>query len=70
VFGERPASGPLAILAEALGLAVIVASVTMLARPGSGAGCHRRHPAGGASDRRDPATGLERRVRARRVVRR
>jgi drug/metabolite transporter (DMT)-like permease len=33
VFGERPASTPLAILAQALGLAVIIASVTMLARP-------------------------------------
>lgn len=33
VFGEKPASGPLAMLAEALGLAVIVASVTVLARP-------------------------------------
>jgi hypothetical protein len=54
VFGERPASGPLALLAEALGLAIIVASVTMLARPGRGTDSHRRHPAGGTSDRRDP----------------
>ena len=38
VFGERPASSPLAMLAQALGLAVIVASVTLLARPGRGAG--------------------------------
>lgn len=42
VFGESPASGPLAILAEATGLAVIVVSVTVLARPP--AGTSRRHP--------------------------
>jgi drug/metabolite transporter (DMT)-like permease len=53
VFGERPASTPLAILAQALSLAVIIASVTMLARPDRAAG--RRHPAGEAGDRRDPA---------------
>jgi len=57
VFREKPASGQLAILAEALGLAVIVASVTMLARPDRGAGKHRRHHAGGASDRRDRPRG-------------
>lgn len=34
VFGETPASGPLALLAQALGLVVIVASVTVLARSG------------------------------------
>jgi multidrug transporter EmrE-like cation transporter len=55
VFGERPASTPLAILAQALSLAVIIASVTMLARPDRAAGS--RHPAGEASDRRDPAAG-------------
>jgi hypothetical protein len=60
VFGERPASGPLAVLAEALGLAVIVASVTMLARPGRSAGSHRRNSARGAPDRRDPAAAQER----------
>jgi drug/metabolite transporter (DMT)-like permease len=55
VFGERPASTPLAILAQALSLAVIIASVTMLARPDLAPGS--RHLAGGASDRRDPAAG-------------
>jgi len=53
VFGEKPASGLSALLAEMLGLTVIVASVTVLARPGKGAGSHRRRPAGGPSDRRD-----------------
>jgi len=62
VFGERPASGPLALLAEALGLAIIVTSVTSLARPGRSPGSHRRHPAGGTSDRRTPAAERERRA--------
>jgi drug/metabolite transporter (DMT)-like permease len=34
VFGEIPASSPLAVLAQVLGFVVIVASVTMLASPG------------------------------------
>jgi drug/metabolite transporter (DMT)-like permease len=33
VFGETPASGPLALLGEALGLGVIITSVAVLARP-------------------------------------
>ncbi len=70
VFGEKPASGPLALLAEALGLTVIVASVTILARPGRSAGSHRRHPSAGAGDRRDPAAGPDRPGRSRHVARR
>lgn len=68
VFGEKPASGPLALLAEALGLAIIVASVTMLARPAKAPGSHRRHSADGTDDRHDRSAGQER--RARRVVHR
>jgi hypothetical protein len=34
-FAEIPASGPLALLGEALGLAVIITSVTILVRPGA-----------------------------------
>ena len=70
VFGEIPASAPLAVLAQALGLAILVASVTILARPGRCAGGDRRHFAGGAGDRRDPAVGRECRDHAGRVVRR
>jgi len=49
VFGETPANAPLALLGEALGLAVIVVAVTMLARAPAGGG-HRRED-GGAGDR-------------------
>lgn len=38
MFGEMPATGPLALPGEALGLAVIVASVMMLARSPTGTG--------------------------------
>jgi len=41
VFGETPADSPPALLGEILGMAVIVASVTMLAQAGSASG--RRH---------------------------
>lgn len=58
VFAERPASGVLAVLGQVLGLAVIVASVMMLARTGGDdGGQHRDHPAG-AGDHRD-AAGLQ-----------
>jgi drug/metabolite transporter (DMT)-like permease len=69
VFGERPASGPLAMLTQALGLVVIVVSVTMLARPDPGAGSGRGRPADGGSDRRDPAAGRDGRIQVRRIVR-
>lgn len=54
VFGETPAHGPLALLGETVGLVVIVASVTMLARPPAGAGWHRPSPAAAASDGHQP----------------
>jgi len=54
VFGERPAGSPLAMLAQAAGLAVMVASVTMLARPAGTAGRDRLLPAGGACARFAP----------------
>src|SRR5712691_7020820 len=43
-FAETPASGPLALLGEALGLVVIITSVTILVRPGASVGSHRRPP--------------------------
>jgi hypothetical protein len=45
-FGEIPASGPLAVSGEVLGLAVIVTSVMMLTRHGADPGRHRRSTAG------------------------
>jgi drug/metabolite transporter (DMT)-like permease len=68
-FGEKPASGLSALLAETLGIAIIITSVTILARPGNGAGGHRRRPGGSPGDRRDSAAPLEA-TSARRVVRR
>jgi len=56
VFRETPAHGPLALLGEALGLAVIIVSVMMLARPAASAGRHRLSPAAGASDHRHLGT--------------
>jgi drug/metabolite transporter (DMT)-like permease len=70
VFGERPATGPLAVLGQVLGLAVIVASVTMLARSGGDAGSRPRSQARGQADGRDPAAGREGRIWGRNFVRR
>src|SRR5260370_857351 len=56
VFRETPAHGPLAPLGEARGLAVIIVSVMMLARPAASAGRHRLSPAAGASDHRHLGT--------------
>lgn len=44
-FAEIPASGPLALLGEALGLVVIITSVTILVRPGASVGSHHLPPA-------------------------
>ena len=64
VFRERTASGPLALLCEALGLAVIVVSVMMLARPPASAGRHRQSSPAGGSDRGHAAASPGRRTRA------
>ncbi len=47
VFGENPASGALALSGEALGLAVIVASVTILARTAARTGIRLLSPVHG-----------------------
>jgi hypothetical protein len=54
VFGETPASAPLALLGQALGLALIVVAVTMLARAPLISG-RRQGSASGAGDHRDSA---------------
>lgn len=46
VFGETPAHGPLALFGETLGLAVIVVSVVVLARPAASTGRARLRPIG------------------------
>jgi drug/metabolite transporter (DMT)-like permease len=46
VFGETPAHGPLALLGETLGMAIIIGSVAMLARSPAAAGPDRDGPIG------------------------
>lgn len=68
VFGETPASGPLAWPGQAAGLAVIVVSVTVLARLPAMADRRQLSPATGAAA--DSAAAPERRSRARLRIRR
>ena len=63
-FAEIPASGPLALLGGALGLVVIITSVTILVRPDAGAGSDPPAPRG------HPAAAPQHCPRARRAVRR
>lgn len=66
VFGETPATGPLALPGAAAGLAVIVVSVTVLARPAAGVGRSGQVTGAGVSRAGEP----ERRARTRFGVRR
>jgi hypothetical protein len=67
VFGETPASGPLAWPGQAAGLAVIVVSVTVLARLPAMAGRRQPSPVTGAAAGSPPP---ERRSRTRLRIRR